>query len=142
MQYFFLDFHEYAYDIEKNNLRHALEYFSLCTSESCAFPSHLSTQQVWVTDPNHSDRRSTWPQQRKLLQSAVRRQLLQQLQRSAVRRQLLQQLQRSAVRRQQLRRQLQSVARRQQLRRQLQSVARRRQQLQQLLQSAVVARRQ
>ena len=90
----------------------------------------LIHEKVWVTDPNHSDRRSTWPQQRK------------QHQRSVARRQQLQQLhQRSVARRQQLRRQLQSVARRQQLRRQLQSVARRRQ-LQQLLQSAVVARRQ
>ena len=89
----------------------------------------LIHEKVWVTDPNHSDRRSTWPQQRK------------QHQRSVARRQQLQQLhQRSVARRQQLRRQLQSVARRQQLRRQLQSVARR-QQLRRLLQRSV-ARRQ
>ncbi len=89
----------------------------------------LIHEKVWVTDPNHSDRRSTWPQQRK------------QHQRSVARRQQLQQLhQRSAARRQQLRRQLQSVARRQQLRRQLQSVARR--QLQQQLQRSAVRRQQ
>ncbi|KGA18408.1 hypothetical protein GM50_8645, partial [freshwater metagenome] len=51
----------------KINLRHALSFFTICTGEISAFPSHLSTQQVWVTDPNHSDRRLTWPQQRKLL---------------------------------------------------------------------------
>ena len=91
----------------------------------------LVYEKVWVTDPNHSDRRSTWPQQRK------------QHQRSVARRQQLQQLhQRSVARRQQLRRQLQSVARRQQLRRLLQSVARRRQQLLQLLQRSAAARRQ
>ena len=77
----------------------------------------LIHEKVWVTDPNHSDRRSTWPQQRK------------QHQRSVARRQQLQQLhQRSAARRQQLRRQLQSVA------------ARRQQQL--LLQRSAAVRRQ
>ncbi len=91
----------------------------------------LIHEKVWVTDPNHSDRRSTWPQQRK------------QHQRSVARRQQLQQLhQRSAARRQQLRRQLQSVARRQQLRKLLQSAVRRRQQLLQLLQRSAAARRQ
>ena len=103
----------------------------------------LIHEKVWVTDPNHSDRRSTWPQQRK------------QHQRSVARRQQLQQLhQRSVARRQQLRRQLQSVARRQQLRRLLQRSARRQQlrkllqrsaarrQLLQLLQRSAAARRQ
>ena len=89
----------------------------------------LIHEKVWVTDPNHSDRRSTWPQQRK------------QHQRSVARRQLQQLHQRSAARRQQLRRQLQSAARRQQLRRQLQSAAARRQQ-QLLLQRSAAARRQ
>ena len=95
-----------------------------------SFSVTLVHEKVWVTDPNHSDRRSTWPQQRK------------QHQRSAVRRQQHQLLQRSAVRRQQLRRQLQSAVRRQQPRRPLQSVAVRRQQLQQLLQRSAVVRRQ
>ncbi len=88
----------------------------------------LIYEQVWVTDPNHSDRRSTWPQLRKQHQrSAVRRQQLQQqLQSVARKQQLRRQLQRSA-RKQQLRRQLQRSARRQQLRRLLQRSARRQQ---------------
>ncbi len=96
-----------------------------------------------MTDPNHSDRRSTWPQLRKQHQRSVarRQQLQQQLQRSVARKQQQRQQLQSVARRQQLRRQLQSVARRQQLRRQLQSVARR-QQLQQQLQRSAVARRQ
>ena len=90
----------------------------------------LILEEVWVTDPNHSDRRSTWPQKRKQHQKSVARRQLQQLLQKSV-----------AVRRQQLRRQLQSVVvRRQQLRRQLQSAAVRRQQ--QLLQRSAVVRRQ
>ena len=117
-------------------------FISLTVWHFSSFSVTLVHEKVWVTDPNHSDRRSTWPQQRKQHQrSAVRRQQ-QLLQRSAVRRQQLRRQLQSAVRRQQLRRQLQSVVRRQQPRRQLQSAAVRRQQLQQLLQRSAVARRQ
>jgi hypothetical protein len=75
-----------------------------------AIPVTLIHEQVWVTDPNHSEWRNTWLQLRNLLQSVARRPLLnQQLQSVAVRRLLQQQLQSVVVRRQLLQ-QLQSAA--------------------------------